>query len=114
MARANDIVRALLETDADDPLDTNVGHYVDAVAADRASGKITYDQALTCNRFYHRQQKYKSGGPKEVRRNGRTKTWKTRPGEFRIPVKYGMYECFYIDNRNADQWSTIPNFDQLK
>lgn len=25
------------------------------------------------------------------RRNGRTQTWKTRPDEFRIPVKFGMY-----------------------
>lgn len=24
------------------------------------------------------------------RRNGRTQTWKTRPGEFRIPVKIGF------------------------
>lgn len=25
-----------------------------------------------------------------VRRNGRTQTWKTRPGEFRIPVVAGL------------------------
>lgn len=24
------------------------------------------------------------------RRNGATQTWKTRPGDFRVPVKYGM------------------------
>jgi hypothetical protein len=24
------------------------------------------------------------------RRNGATQTWKTRPGEFRVPVKYGL------------------------
>jgi hypothetical protein len=24
------------------------------------------------------------------RRNGRTQRWKTRPGEFRIPVKFGL------------------------
>lgn len=26
----------------------------------------------------------------KVRRNGRTQTWKTRPGEFRIPIKAGL------------------------
>lgn len=30
------------------------------------------------------------------RRNGVTKTWKTRPDEFRIPVKFGMYGYDYI------------------
>jgi hypothetical protein len=25
-----------------------------------------------------------------IRRNGRTKMWKTRPGEFRIPIKFGF------------------------
>lgn len=36
----------------------------------------------------------------DCRRNGRTKTWKTRPGEFRIPVKAGLRACGYITNGN--------------
>lgn len=28
--------------------------------------------------------------------NGKVKTWKTRPGEFRIPVKYGLRSYDYI------------------
>jgi hypothetical protein len=28
-----------------------------------------------------------------ARRNGQTKTWKTRAGEFRIPVKAGLRSC---------------------
>ncbi len=28
-----------------------------------------------------------------VRRNGKTQTWKTRPDEFRIPVKAGFRAC---------------------
>ncbi len=31
-----------------------------------------------------------------VRRNGATKTWKTRPGEFRIPIKAGLRACTYL------------------
>jgi hypothetical protein len=33
----------------------------------------------------------------KVRRNGQTKTWKTRPGEFSIPVKAGLKACARID-----------------
>ena len=32
--------------------------------------------------------------------NGKIKTWKTRPGEFRLPVKHGMYDFGYITDRN--------------
>ena len=32
----------------------------------------------------------------EWRRNGATKTWKTRPNEYRIPVKYGIRDYRYI------------------
>ncbi len=29
----------------------------------------------------------------KIRRNGATKTWKTRPNEFRIPIKAGLKAC---------------------
>jgi len=35
-----------------------------------------------------------------ARRNGRTKTWKTRPGEFQIPVKAGFHSCGYVRHDN--------------
>ncbi len=35
-----------------------------------------------------------------VRRNGATKTWKTRPGEFRIPVKMGLRTCGELTHRS--------------
>ncbi len=48
------------------------------------------------------------GGVKDqitrVRQTGMIKTWKTRPEEFRMPVKYGMYESWYVDETNADQF----------
>lgn len=31
--------------------------------------------------------------------NGAVKTWKTRPNEFRVPVKHGMYDFGYINER---------------
>ncbi len=39
-----------------------------------------------------------------VRRSGMTKTWKTRPGEFRIPVKFGLYQSGEITHETQDQW----------
>lgn len=33
-----------------------------------------------------------------LRRNGATKLWKTRPSEFRIPVKAGLRSYGYIDH----------------
>ena len=35
------------------------------------------------------------------RRNGKTQLWKTRPDEFRIPVKYGLYSYASITNREV-------------
>jgi len=32
--------------------------------------------------------------------NGKVKTWKTRPNEFKIPVKHGMYDFGYITQHN--------------
>lgn len=32
--------------------------------------------------------------------NGAVKTWKTRPNEFSIPVKHGMYDYGYVTEKN--------------
>jgi hypothetical protein len=39
-------------------------------------------------------------GEWRCRRNGATKTWKTRPGEFQIPVKAGFRSCGYVRHDN--------------
>lgn len=41
------------------------------------------------------------GRPMRWRKNGQTKLWKTRPGEFRIPVKYGLYDHTYITHEDV-------------
>ena len=72
---------------------------------------ITYDQAISASRF-HEEGCAETVGPRggvtrrvyEWRRNGATKTWKTRPGEFRIPVKYGMRGYDYIDQYSAGKF----------
>ncbi len=33
--------------------------------------------------------------------NGKCQTWKTRPDEFRLPIKYGLKTCGEMTQRNA-------------
>lgn len=80
---------------------------------------VTKQQALTARVFHYvgKQQCKRTVGPRggvkvsivECRRNGATKTWKTRPQEFRVPVKYGMYEYAYISQDNAEDWHTAED-----
>ena len=39
-----------------------------------------------------------------VRVSGKCLTWKTRPNEFRIPVKQGLYNSGSITHENAGEW----------
>lgn len=58
---------------------------------------ITRDQALNLGTF-HRPGSHDDDKNRcyVLRRSGRTKTWVTRPDDYRIPVKYGIYEHGYI------------------
>ena len=42
--------------------------------------------------------------PLRARVNGKCKTWKRDPDNFRLPVKYGLKTCFYITPENAANW----------
>jgi hypothetical protein len=67
---------------------------------DQTALPLTYDEALTVETLHYtgngpcRVDVGPRGGRTEkvvhVRRNGRTQIWKTRPGQFRLPVKYGI------------------------
>lgn len=54
--------------------------------------------------LHHVSVKNADKTPMRVRVNGQVKTWKTRPDQFRIPVKHGLRDCGYIDNNNAQYW----------
>lgn len=60
---------------------------------------LTYRQEL-----HHTTLTSRDGSPVRCRVNGKCTTWKTRPDDFRLPVKHGFRECFYITPLNADQW----------
>jgi len=77
---------------------------------------ITKQQAMSAqNQIIHYTGKFgcsKIIGPNggetikvvRVRKNGKCQTWKTRPNEFRLPVKYGLYEYGEINERNCSDF----------
>ena len=69
---------------------------------------ITKAQAMTTNNFEMVNHNNSDGTPVRWRRNGATKTWKTRPDHFKIPVKYGLYDYGYIDQDNATDFVVAP------
>ena len=66
---------------------------------------ITKEQALRKNEFHMDGECIKTVGPRggvKIKqriyvRNGKTRTWKTRPEDFRVPVKRGLYEYGYVE-----------------
>lgn len=54
-----------------------------------------YETALDTGRLFVAMQ---NGNWWKARRNGATKTWKTRPTEFRIPFKCGLRTCGALDH----------------
>jgi len=67
---------------------------------------ITKHEALTADLFHDDQCR-------KWRRNGATQTWKTRPRDFRVPVKHGMYIYGQIWHHDA-MLIHLPGSDQCK
>ena len=68
---------------------------------------ITKQQAIDSyhrQEFHHVSEKNADGSAVRCRVNGKCKTWKTRPDDFQLPVKYGLKTCFYITQDNAHEW----------
>ena len=82
---------------------------------------VTKEQALTAQDFHCgpcRRSIGPRGGVKESseawRRNGATKTWKTRPNEFRVPLKHGLYDYGELTDGNAHLFHTAEDCPLLK
>ena len=54
--------------------------------------------------LHHRTLKNRDGTPLRSRPYGRCKTWKTRPQDFRLPMKTGFRISFYLTPHNAHEW----------
>ena len=71
---------------------------------------MTRDQAIalsTGTMLHHVSLRNADQTPLRARVNGRPKLWSTRLEEFRLPMKHGLSNTFYITERDADQWE-IP------
>ena len=72
---------------------------------------VTREQAMTVGEF-HYGKCIRAIGPRggeklqqeTWRRNGATKTWKTRPTHFSTPIKFGLYGYSYLDHDNAGEF----------
>ena len=72
---------------------------------------ISKEQAMKAD-FFHLGECTKRVGKRGAisltisnwRRSGRTKVWPTRPKDFRVPVKYGLYQSGYVTAQHAQEW----------
>jgi hypothetical protein len=69
---------------------------------------VSIESVATASEFWHRTARNADGTPVRCRKNGQLKLWKTRPTEFRLPVKYGLREYFYITEFNSGDWVVAP------
>ncbi len=70
---------------------------------------LTVESAKTLKsgaKLYNVKYRNADGSPMRIRVNGAVKIWKTRPNDFRIPFKYGMYDYGYVTPENMASWAT--------
>ena len=73
---------------------------------------ITKHEAQTVGMFFHIRLRNADGSAVRCRANGACKTWKTRPDDYRLPVKYGLRQCFYLTPSNAHEWLVYDPTDK--
>lgn len=62
-------------------------------------------KALTRNDvLLHVELTNADGSPQRWRVNGKVQTWKTRPNDFKVPLKRGLWEYDYLTPDNAHQF----------
>lgn len=72
---------------------------------------VTKEHALTEHNFVHATRRNADGSRLRCRASGACKTWKKRPDDFRLPVKYGLRHSFYITPENAHEWRPARDND---
>lgn len=68
----------------------------------------TRSEVVGAREFWHRVARNADGSPTRARPSGKMKTWKTRPGDFRQPVKHGLKNSFYLTPENIGDWVIAP------
>ncbi len=54
--------------------------------------------------LYHRYERNADGTPARCRVTGKCQTWKRDGEKFKLPVKHGLRNCFYITEANGHAW----------
>ena len=54
--------------------------------------------------FYHKYALNADGSARRVRVSGKCKTWKTRPTQFSLPVKFGLYTSLRITDQTCEDF----------
>lgn len=67
---------------------------------------VTRAQALSEDRFHEDSARRADGTCYVHRRNGATQTWKSRPADFRTPIKYGLRGYGQLTPANAHLFHT--------
>lgn len=55
--------------------------------------------------LHHVVERNADGTPQRWRVNGKPKTWKTRPDEVRVPLKYGLRGHGYLTEHDLDDFA---------
>lgn len=61
--------------------------------------KLTYGRHVYSDAYQNAD-----GSPQVWKITGKPKTWKTRPNEFKIPIKRGLYEYGYLNEGNVQSF----------
>jgi hypothetical protein len=58
--------------------------------------------------LHHTTLRNADGTPLRARVTGRPQTWVRRPEHFRLPMKHGLRDSFYIDELSCAEWAFGP------
>jgi hypothetical protein len=81
-------------------VDISHAHLVDMVYLTKAQAMNLRHGDL----LHHVKHRNRDGTPLRVRVSGKCQTWVTRPAEWRLPVKHGLYGNGAITHANAHEW----------
>ena len=78
---------------------------------------LSRDQAINSGNFHFSSACVRTTGPRggvavkihNHRRTGKTQTWVTRPNDWRIPTKHGLYDHESIYHYDAALWHTAED-----
>ena len=76
---------------------------------------ITEVKELRRGQIIYKKNKFnKDGSRQRFRVNGKVKTWKTKLWKIQVPIKRGLAEYGYLNERNMDDFTTVHVIEEGK